>query len=138
MRPGTADGVEIIVTPIVQSDDNVACEINAAAGSSSNVKGGMVKLKNGKSYQLQFELPAANSLGLIFPSAGEDAFWCCTTECPTEAGNDSGGWLSDPEVSDDGLTLTLQANPPHGDKGLIFYRLNFDNGASFDPIIIHD
>lgn len=133
-----SSGVGIIVTPVLQSGENVACEVNAAAGSSSNVKGGMVKLKGGKEYDLQFALPSPNDLGLSFMPDGDDAFWCCTDECPTEEGNGSGGWLSNPTVSADQLTLTVNAAPPNGGKGMIFYRLNFDNGSYFDPIIIHD
>lgn len=133
-----SNGVGIIVTPIVQSGDNVACEIDATAGNSSNVKGGMVKLKGGKEYDLQFALPSPNDLGLLFEADGDDAFWCCTYECPTKEGNGSGGWLSNPTVSPDQLTLTVHAAPPNGRKGMIFYRLNFNNGGSFDPIIIHN
>jgi hypothetical protein len=127
--------VDIDVTPVFQSTaggGEVVCEID---GLSSHTKGGVIKLKSGQSYELNFTLPSA--AGITFEADGEDAFWCNGSSCPTAKGTNGGG-LANPTVSPDQLTLTVKADPPAGTKGYAFYRLNFTGGGSFDPVIIHD
>lgn len=128
--------VDINVTPVFQAaggNGEVVCEIDGP--SSAHTKGGVIKLKSGQSYNLKFTLPSTT--GVTFHASGDDAFWCNGSSCPTAKGTYGGG-LNNPTVSSDQLTLTVQADPPAGTKGMAFYRLNFAGGGSFDPVIIHD
>lgn len=128
--------VDIDVTPVFQSaggGGEVVCEIDGP--SSAHTKGGVIKLKAGQSYHLNFALSATS--GIKFQANGDDAFWCNGGSCPTAKGT-TGGGLKNPAVSPDGSTLTVEADPPAGSKGFTFYRLNFVGGGSFDPVIIHD
>jgi hypothetical protein len=127
--------VQVDVTPVYQaagSNGEVVCEIDGP--SSAHTKGGVIKLKSGQSYNLKFTLPS--TAGVTFHATGDDAFWCSSSTCPTAKGTNGAG-LKNPSVSSDQLTLTVEADPPTG-KGLVFYRLNFAGGGSFDPVIIHD
>lgn len=128
--------VDINVTPVFQSaggGGEVVCEIDGP--SSAHTKGGIIKLKAGQFYHLKFALLAGS--GVTFHANGDDAFWCDGRACPTSKGT-TGGGLKNPAVSPDGLTLTVEADPPAGSKGATFYRLNFVGGGTFDPVIIHD
>lgn len=135
--------VGIAVTPILQDTgaNTTACEIDAMSGSSSHVKGGIVKLKSNNSYELNFEIQQSSDPGapdVLFATPGTEAFWCDADSCSLASGPPPNGcFLSNPTVSADQKTLTVEANPGGGD-GLMFYRLNFDDGTSYDPIIIHN
>lgn len=128
--------VGIQVTPLFQQGNTIVCELEPLAGDSSNVKAGIIKLKRGKTYELSFQLASGNPPGLLFAPNGMDAIWWDTNSCPTHSLHNGGG-LSNPNVSADQSTLTVDVDPP-AISGLVFYSLNFDNGGSFDPIIIHD
>lgn len=130
-------GIEL--TPVLQIGNTVVCEVDpkAGGGGSGKVKGGVINLKKRDSYQLEFEIKDGNPPNLKFAPAGDDAFWCGTGTCPTSKGNGSGGVLYNPTVTASGSKLTVDVDSSPS-SGIYFYRLNFDNGGNFDPIIIHD
>jgi hypothetical protein len=132
----TRTDVAVDVTPKLVQGNTVVCEIDGGPGAGGKVKGGIIKLKSG-SYQIAFTLQPGDLPGLQFVQGGGNAFWCDTNSCPTVSSNNSNNQLSNPQVSPDGSTLTVDADmsPP---KSAIFYSLNFNNGKSYDPIIIHD
>jgi hypothetical protein len=126
----------IAVTPILKNGTTTVCEIDALAGGSSHVKGGIIKLDRKKSYSLRFEIqPTTNFPNLSFEATGAEAFWCNPTTCPTNTG--LGGFLTNPGVSTDKKVLTVDVDPSSTD-GMVFYRLNFADGTNCDPIIIHN
>jgi len=133
--------VRIAVTPIFQNGTDTVCEIDALAGSSSNVKGGVIKLKKNQSYTLQFEIqpPPSGVPAVSFQATGAQAFACSNNGCPTTSSGSSGGFLCNPQVpnSQNQKMLTVDADPASA-KSMMFYRLNFSDGTSYDPIVIHD
>jgi hypothetical protein len=133
----TRTDVAVDVTPKLVQGNTVVCEIDAGSGAGGKVKGGIIKLQRGNYYQLVFVLQQGDVPGLQFTQGGSNAFWCDMNSCPTASSNNSNNQLSNPTVSPDGLTLTVDADPKPP-KNAVYYSLNFNNGGSYDPIIIHD
>ena len=133
----TRTNVEVEVTPKLIQGPMVVCEIDPGPGSGGKVKGGVIKLRRGADYQIVFELQDGDVPGLQFAQGGSNAFWCDINTCPTSAGNNSNGQLTNPTVDSTGRKLTVDATPT-AQKNAVHYRLNFNNGCNFDPIIIHD
>jgi hypothetical protein len=129
-----ANPISIAVTPLATIGSETICAIDPMAGNSGHIKGGVIKLTSGSARTLSFEIQPGSS-SENFSAAGDDAFWCRQGSCPTEKG--VSGFLTNPRVPD-GKTLLVDANPPQGSSGIMFYRLNFDDGTHFDPIIIHN
>jgi hypothetical protein len=130
------DPVRVAVTPTLVQGGTVVCEIDGGPGAGGKVKGGIIKLKGGP-YQLMFEIQTGDVPGLQFDKGAGGAFWCDMDSCPAGLGNNSNGQLSNPVVSPDGLTLTVDADPKPP-RNAVHYSLNFNNGCRYDPIIIHD
>jgi hypothetical protein len=140
--------VNVEVTPKLKQGNETYCEIDAAPGSGHFVKGGIIKLPTtGTEYEVNFKLVSAASSReaddhcwkLDEHSAGDGcaaqvshAFWSNRGSCPTGPMQDS--QVKNVTVSGDTLTVEIV---PDGTKNAIHYSLNFADGTSFDPIIIH-
>jgi hypothetical protein len=145
----TKTTVNVEVTPKLKQGSETYCEIDAASGSGQFVKGGIIKLrKSGAGYEVKFKLMSPATLG------GDDhcwkpdddrlraedgcaatvssAFWSHRGACPTSAMQDS--QVKNVTISGDVLTVEIV---PDGSPNAIHYSLNFADGTSFDPIIIH-
>ena len=128
--------VEVQVTPQFAHGDSVICDVSAP---SDHHKGGHLRLKKGQSYTLQFDLRPGSPDDLHFkPEQGGqcDAFWSDAHQCPETATN--APQYKDPRLSGPNR-LEIDVDVEHGgDPSAVHYRLNFDDGRSFDPIIIHE
>lgn len=128
--------IEIEVTPQLAQGDSVICDV---AAPSEHHKGGHVRLKKGESYTLQFNLHPGSPTNLHFkPEQGGhcDAFWSDAHQCPQTSMN--APQYKDPRLNGpDSLEVDVDVEPG-GDASAVHYRLNFDDGRSFDPIIIHE
>jgi hypothetical protein len=145
----TRTTVNVEVTPQLKQGSETYCEIDAAPGSGHFVKGGIIKLgKSGAEYEVNFKLMSAASLEgddhcwksddnqLSAQETGSaavsSAFWSRRGACPTSAMQDS--QVKNVTIAGDVLTVEIV---PDGSKNAIHYSLNFADGTSFDPIIIH-
>lgn len=136
-RPITIDVTPKLVQNTAQGT-LVLCEIDQSGGGNSNVKGGLIKLRRGSDYQLTFQIQPGDVPGLQFDQGANGAFWCDMDSCPGGPGNNSQGQLNNPRVDPhDPTKLTVDADPD-GTRNGVHYRLNFNNGGSFDPVIIHE
>ena len=137
MTKDVRDSADIAVTPVfTDGSTTTICEIgDLPGGPGNNAKGGVIKLKKNKSYRLSFEIQSTAAVpNLKFKANGDDAFWCSTSVgCPTAKG--VGGFLKNPVVSNNNRTLTVEADEGNSDL-YDFYRLNFDDGTCWDPVII--
>ncbi|HET9813051.1 MAG TPA: hypothetical protein VFP57_05270 [Sphingomicrobium sp.] len=140
--------VDVEVTPQLKQGAQTYCEIDPAPGSNHYVKGGMIKLpKNGAEFEINFSLIGAAAMGeeddacwkpeddqgdAASSRAVSSAFWSNRGSCPTSAMQDS--QVTNVKVAGNVLTVTIV---PDGSKNAIHYSLNFADGTSFDPIIIH-
>jgi hypothetical protein len=128
--------VEIQVTPLSQVGATVNCDIDPPPAHKKN---GNIRLDKGDTYTLQFNLRPGNIPTLQFkPEVGGscDAFWSQANICPLTS-------MNDPQYPDQSLQgvkrLDVDVDVEHGEGTVeIHYRLNFDQGRSFDPIIIHE
>lgn len=127
--------VDIDVTPVSQVGSTVNCVIDPP---SEHKKNGHIRLDKGETYRLRFTLRDGNLPNLQFkPQVGGscDAFWSDQNTCPSSA-------MSAPQYSDaSNGPKKLEVNAdvePGGAPIEIHYRLNFNDGRSFDPIIIHE
>jgi len=128
--------VLIDVTPLSESGGTVDCNIDPPPGHKKN---GNIRLDKGNAYTLQFNLkPGAIPTLKFKPEAGGscDAFWSCENTCPLSS-------MNVPQYPDQSLhgakRLDVDVDVEQGGPPLeIHYRLNFDQGRSFDPIIIHE
>lgn len=126
--------VEIDVTPLSQSDSTVNCSIDPPPAHKKN---GNIRLDKGGSYTLQFNLRPGNIPTLKFkPEVGGscDAFWSDGNGCPLSS-------MNVPQYPGQSLQGAKRLDvdvEPVGSPAEIHYRLNFDEGRSFDPIIIHE
>lgn len=146
--------VDVIVTPQIRQGNDVYCEIDPAGGGSARyVKGGIIKLRSGGTYDVNFTIQAFGAkdeaqikeCGDLAWSAeqGEcatvqgaatmsNAFWSDRHSCPTSATQDS----QVKNVTVNGGTLTVEI-VPDGSRNVVHYSLNFADGSSCDPIIIN-
>lgn len=128
--------IEIDVTPQFAHGDSVICDV---AAPPEHHRGGHVRLKKGQSYTLQFELRPGSPANLHYKPAQNghcDAFWSDVHQCPQTARN--APQYKDPRLgSPNRLEVDVDVEPG-GDPTAVHYRLNFDDGRSFDPIIIHE
>ena len=145
----TKTTVNVEVTPKLKQGGESYCEIDAASGSGHFVKGGIIKLdKSGAEYEVNFKLMSGASI------EGDDhcwkpdderlsaedgcaatvssAFWSHRGACPTGPIQDN--QVKNVTIAGDVLTVEIV---PDGSKNAIHYSLNFADGTSFDPIIIH-
>ena len=123
--------VSVDVTPLFQQGNVVACDIGSSA-----MNGGGIKLDKKKAYTLEFNLKAGTPAGLKFRANKQDgscdAFWSDPNDCPRNQTN-VGSYV--PTRTSDSK-VTVQVNAP-GQDACVYYRLNFENGRYFDPIIVH-
>ncbi len=126
--------VEIEVTPLSESGGTVNCNIDPP---SDHKKNGHIRLDKGDTYTLQFNLRPGNIPTLQFkPEVGGscDAFWSDPEGCPLSS--TSAAQYTNPSLHGaKRLDVDVEAS---GVPLEIHYRLNFDQGRSFDPIIIHE
>jgi hypothetical protein len=126
--------VIINVTPLfLQRRKVVACDIDPP----QNLKGGgHVKLSKDTAYQLQFNLQPGPVPGVAFRANKSDgtcdAFWSDPDDCPRNQTNDT-----DYTPTRINPTLLYVDVAAPGRDSCVNYRLNFENGWYFDPIIIH-
>jgi hypothetical protein len=128
--------VEIDVTPVSQSGNEVNCSIDPPPGHKKN---GHIRLDKGEAYVLRFNLRPGIIPNLQFkPLMGGncDAFWSDPASCPLISTN--AGQYSNPRLQN-AKKLEVDVDiEPGGSPSEIHYRLNFDQERSFDPIIIHE
>jgi hypothetical protein len=128
--------VEVDLTPQFVHAHTIICDVDPP---KEHHKGGHIRLPRGQSYTLAFKLQPGSPANLHFkPDQGGkcDAFWSHPHDCPTHA-------MNVPEYEQPRLTapdrLEVDVNVEHvGEPSAVHYRLNFDDGRYFDPIIIHD
>ena len=128
--------VDVNVTPQFVSGDSIICDVDPPIEHS---KGGHIRLPRGESYALAFKLLPGNPDNLRFKPDQNgkcDAFWSDAQGCPERA-------MNAPQYGDPRLSapdrLEIEIGVEHSSDPLaIHYRLNFDDGRSFDPIIIHE
>src|SRR5882724_6782783 len=78
--------VNVDVTPKIRQGDAIYCEIDAGAGTPGRlVKGGVIKLPPGGSYQVNFQLQDGDVPGLQFDP--NNPFSSDSNGCPTGLGN---------------------------------------------------
>jgi hypothetical protein len=121
--------VQIGVTPLFKQGRQIICEIDPPPG---NHKGGMLHIGKGNACTLQFDLQAGTPNPLAFDG---DPFWWESDDCPRN--QNCPAPYSNPRVTNKGATLTVDVAAVPTDSA-VHYRLNFDNGCYFDPIIIRD
>lgn len=131
--------VRIDVTPVFQQGNELFCAIDPPG---ANQQGGMIRLNRGTATTLRFDLqPHPNFPNLRFDppndgsNSGSEAFWCDANDCPTHSLMDP--QYQNPQLSNGGARLEVDAAPGAAGPSGVHYRLNFDNGCHFDPIIIH-
>jgi hypothetical protein len=133
----TRTNVTINVTPLFKQRNEVTCDIDPQQGY---MKGGNITLSKAASYTLIFCLQPGNPANLQFqPNQGGTcaAFWTDTANCPTPNAQD--GYYVNPRLDPtdpNNTTLLVDVNPPNVDYA-VHYRLDFNNGCYFDPIIIN-
>lgn len=123
--------VVVDITPMLRNGGTVYCEVDPAPGSGRYVKGGVIKLPRGATYDVEFRIQPGEVEGLQFDP--EAPFWSAANACPGAAGND--GQFTDPTYVDP-TTASVRATPVGG-KNAVHYRLNFNDGSNCDPIIIN-
>lgn len=132
-KPGmtTRSKVSVNVTPLFQQGNVVACDIMCNA-----MNGGSIKLEKAKAYTLEFNLTSGAPAGLKFRANKQDgscdAFWSDPNDCPHNQTNAAGYAAT---RQGDSL-VSVDVNAP-GQDACVYYRLNFENGRYFDPVIIH-
>ena len=128
--------VDIDVTPQFVHDDAIICDVDPP---EEHRKGGHIRLTRGESYTLGFRLLPGRPPNVRFRRDQEgkcDAFWSDLHNCPQQAMN--APQYSEPRLSGPDR-LEVDVNVEHGSEpAAVHYRLNFDDGRSFDPIIIHE
>lgn len=128
--------VGIDVTPQFIHGDTIICDVDPP---SEHRKGGHIRLPRGEAYTLEFKLLPGSPANLGFkPETGGqcNAFWSDTHQCPQHA-------MNAPQYKNPRLSaadrLDVDVDVEHGgEPSAVHYRLNFDDGRSFDPIIIHE
>lgn len=127
----TRSPVTINVVPLFQQGNVVACDL-----VSADMNGGNLKLDKKKAYTLQFNLQAGTPTGLQFRANKQDgscdAFWSDPDDCPHNQTNVAGYAPS----RTSGTQLTVNVDAP-GQNACVYYRINFENGRYFDPVIVH-
>jgi hypothetical protein len=128
--------VEVDVTPQFAHGNAIICDVEPP---SQHRKGGHLRLPKGSSYTLQFKLLPGAPADLHFKPEHDgacDAFWSDAHECPQHAMN--ARQYKNPRLVD-ADTLEVDVDVEHHEPPTaVHYRLNFDDGRSFDPIIIHE
>ena len=128
--------VAIDVTPQFVHGHTIICDVDPP---SKHHKGGHIRLPRGHSYTLEFKLQPGTPANLHFKPDQDgrcEAFWSDLHECPTHASNV-------PQYENPRLAapdrIEVDVDVEQGGKPTaVHYRLNFDDGRYFDPIIIHD
>lgn len=121
--------IQIGVTPLFTQGRQVICKIDPPQG---NHKGGMLHIRKRDTGTLRFNLQPGNPNPLAF---GRDPFWWDSDDCPMN--QNCPAPYSNPRVTNNGSTLSVDVAAVPEDSA-VHYRLNFDNGCYFDPIIIRD
>lgn len=117
---------EINVTPTTHlKGDDVECDIDGR-----KVHDDAIRLGRDDDYTLTFTLDPQGA----YKWAAQDAFVARNGKCP-RAGAPSNGRYQIVDRQDYVLTVEARGN---GNREVIHYRLNFDNGKTCDPIIIRD
>jgi hypothetical protein len=128
--------VDIDVTPQFAHGHSIICDVDPP---SEHRKGGHIRLKKGEPYTLQFDLRSGTPENLHFKPHQDgkcDAYWSDTHECPQRAMN-APQYKNPRLASADRLQVDVDVEND-SDPVAVHYRLNFDDGRSFDPIIIHE
>jgi hypothetical protein len=128
--------VGIDVTPQFVHGDTIICDVDPP---SEHHKGGHIRLPRGETYTLEFRLLPGHPPNLHFKADEQgkcDAFWSDPHKCPQQA-------MNAPQYRDPRLNgpnnLVVDVDVEHGGGPVaVHYRLNFDDGRSFDPIVIHE
>lgn len=128
--------VDVNVTPQFINGGSIICDVDPPI---EHRKGGHIRLPRGDSYILAFRLMPGKPDEIRFKPDQNgkcDAFWSDAQGCPGRAMNVSS--YGEPRlIAPD--RLEVEINVEQGsDPAAIHYRLNFDDGRSFDPIIIHE
>ena len=129
--PVARTSITINVKPLFVQKKMVACEIDPPV---NYIKGGNISLPQGH-YALDFKLLDGAPPNLNFEPDKNglcQAFWSDADDCPTHE-------MNDPQYHPtlvDGRTLHVDVDT--SGQNAVHYRLNFDNGGNFDPIIIHE
>jgi hypothetical protein len=119
--------INITVTPVGVAGTDVDCDF-----AGPNVVDNAAVLPNGGTYDITFQLvPAQGVTGF----AAQRPFCNQPNRCPRPPG----GNATPPFrlTSNTGNAITVHLDPV-GNKGVSYYRLNFNNNLNCDPIIIHD
>lgn len=127
--------VEIDVSPQFVHGDSIICDVDSPTG---HLQHGHIRLKNGQTYTVEFRLKEGQPENLAF-RADEDgkceAFWSHEHYCPQSSMN--ARQYSNPRLeSPNKLQVDVDLGR-EGDLSAVHYRLNFNDGRNFDPIIIH-
>jgi hypothetical protein len=124
--------IKVYVTPQLQQEDAVFCEINRPSGTPARfLRGGVVKLPPGGHYEINFILREGEVAGLEFDA--NDPFCSDPNTCPAPGMNDP--QFTNPRRTE--ATIVKVNADPVQPKNAVHYRLNFSNGSYCDPIIIN-
>ena len=128
--------IDVDVTPVDQCHQIVICDFDTTPGGNggANVSDGVVFLKDGNSYQINFHLKNG-PMGQFAWDA--DPFWARRQKCPTVSGMPP----QFPRCTVAGRTMTVAANGVPG-RSAVHFRLNMTDPAGnqvyCDPVIINN
>lgn len=128
--------VEVDVVPQFVHGTSIICDVDSPSG---HLQHGHIRLKKGQTYTVEFRLNPGNPRDLHFKPDQDgncEAFWSHEHHCPETRMNARQYSNARLETAD---KLQVDVNlEQERDPSAVHYRLNFDDGHSFDPIIIHE
>jgi hypothetical protein len=123
MNGPSVKSANISVTPKL-TPHGVECDIRGG----NEVVDEAIWLDKDSDYQVTFTIKGGPDWALD----KEKPFVCGPGRCPPP--NSRSSALHAANIQDDSFTITV----PKGPRNVFHYRLNFENGGTYDPIIIRD
>lgn len=120
--------INVMVTPVGVTGKDVDCDFGGAA----EVVGNALFLDKSDNYNITFQLVPAHGVNAF---AAQKPFCNQPKRCPKPVGGNAVAPFN--LTSNTGNTITLHVDPIPN-KEVSYFRLNFNNALTSDPIIIHD
>ena len=120
----------VTVTAIAVNGNDVQCNFSGA-----NVTDNAVFVADTANTDITFNLVDNTGQGVQFDTT--NPFGNQKGHCPTGPGSPKSPLSLESSPAPTATSFTMGAAPTNG-KAVSYYRLNFTNGLSCDPIIIHD
>ena len=120
--------INVTVTPVGVTGKDVDCDFSGAG----EVIGNALFLDKSDNYDITFQLVSAHGVNAF---AAQKPFCNQPKRCPKPPGGNAVPPFH--LTGNTGNTITLHVDPIPN-KEVSYFRLNFNNGLTSDPIIIHD